>query len=256
MHRYFIEDTAEKIYTVYHEPDPATDRNSAVLLVYPDGQEYMRSHRMYLQIAKELSRVGFHVLRFDFYGTGDSSGEHAVASIGRWQGNIARCAEELIAVSGTPKLSIFATRLGATIASSIEITGTQLQHFIALDPVISPANHLKSKRRQHCAMLEDLNRFQFRRSDTADGDDILGYEYSPQLCSDLCELTFNSAKNTYQRNTVLFSSSQNETVDFSECGFDEVLSLEQIDFHWDELAALEVLLSPGKLPQQISGLLA
>lgn len=256
MHRYFVEDSAEKIYTVYHEPDPATDRNSAVLLVYPDGQEYMRSHRLYLQIAKELSRVGHHVLRFDFYGTGDSSGDHSAASLGRWQDNISRCAEEVTTVSGTRRLSIFSARLGATIASSVDIANAQLQHFIALDPVLKPEIYLDSKQRQHRAMLTDLNRFQFERSDTAVGDDILGSEYSEQLCTELRELTFNAPRNAYQHTTAIVSNDDCNSEEIAAYGFDQVESLEHANYYWDDPAALEVMLSPGRLPLHISELLA
>ncbi|MFK7730987.1 MAG: alpha/beta hydrolase [Pseudomonadales bacterium] len=255
MHRYFIEDSAEKIYAVYQEPDLAADRNRAVLLVYPDGQEYMRSHRLYLQIAKELSRVGFHVLRFDFYGTGDSTGDHADASLACWQDNINRCAQELIDISGTQSLSIFAARLGATIASSVAISSAQLQHFIALDPVLEPSTHLEGKQDQHRDMLADLNRFQFDRSDTLANGDILGYEYSAQLCSELRGFTFNIPQNAYQQSTALLSNRECKAVDFTAHGFDHVQSLEQSNYHWDDLAALEVLLSPGRLPAQISDIL-
>lgn len=255
MHRYFIEDSTEKIYAVYHEPDLTADRNQAVLLVYPDGQEYMRSHRLYLQIAKELSRAGFHVLRFDFYGTGDSSGNHAKASLARWQDNIGRSAEELIAVSGTRSLSIFATRLGASIASGVGISSAQLQHFIALDPVIKPASHLENKQYQHREMLADLNRFQFKRSVSEACDDILGYQYSEQLRSELRDFAFHSLKGAYLRSTALVSDSNFDTADLTKYNFDHAENLNQANYHWDDLAALEVLLSPGSLPLIIRDLL-
>ena len=60
---------------ILHEPDPAKARGVCVLLLSPGIKGRVGPHRLYLKIAARLVPLGFHVLRFDYYGLGDSEGE-------------------------------------------------------------------------------------------------------------------------------------------------------------------------------------
>ena len=57
------------------EPDPACARNVCVLLLSPGIKGRVGPHRLYLKLAAKLVPMGFHVLRFDFHGLGDSDGD-------------------------------------------------------------------------------------------------------------------------------------------------------------------------------------
>lgn len=57
-----------------HEPDPRCARGVCVLLLSPGIKGRVGPHRLYLKIAAGLVPRGFHVLRYDFYGLGDSDG--------------------------------------------------------------------------------------------------------------------------------------------------------------------------------------
>lgn len=60
---------------ILHEPEPSTARGVCVLLLSPGIKGRVGPHRLYLKIAAGLVPLGFHVLRFDFRGLGDSEGE-------------------------------------------------------------------------------------------------------------------------------------------------------------------------------------
>ncbi|MCC6750223.1 MAG: alpha/beta fold hydrolase [Deltaproteobacteria bacterium] len=53
------------------EPGPAP----AVLLLHGFTGHHLEQDRLFVQTARRLTRAGFFVLRFDFYGSGDSDGE-------------------------------------------------------------------------------------------------------------------------------------------------------------------------------------
>jgi pimeloyl-ACP methyl ester carboxylesterase len=58
-----------------HSPDSRTARGVCILLLSPGIKGRVGPHRLYLKLADPLVAAGFHVLRFDYYGLGDSEGE-------------------------------------------------------------------------------------------------------------------------------------------------------------------------------------
>jgi pimeloyl-ACP methyl ester carboxylesterase len=63
-----------QLHGILHEPDPSVARGVCVLLLSPGIKGRVGPHRLYLKIAARLVPLGFHVLRFDYYGLGDSEG--------------------------------------------------------------------------------------------------------------------------------------------------------------------------------------
>jgi len=64
-----------RLHGILHVPTASTARGVCVLLLSPGIKGRVGPHRLYLKIAARLVPLGFHVLRFDFYGLGDSEGE-------------------------------------------------------------------------------------------------------------------------------------------------------------------------------------
>lgn len=65
------------LHGMLHEPDAAVARGVCILLLSPGIKGRVGPHRLYLKIAARLVPMGFHVLRFDYHGLGDSAGELA-----------------------------------------------------------------------------------------------------------------------------------------------------------------------------------
>lgn len=65
------------LHGMLHEPDAALARGVCILLLSPGIKGRVGPHRLYLKLAEPLVAAGFHVLRFDYYGLGDSGGELA-----------------------------------------------------------------------------------------------------------------------------------------------------------------------------------
>ena len=63
-----------KLHGILHAPDPDMARGECILLLSPGVKGRVAPHRLYLQMAERLVPLGFHVLRFDFHGLGDSEG--------------------------------------------------------------------------------------------------------------------------------------------------------------------------------------
>lgn len=117
MNPFFFGDSANPLYGVYHPPTATQKQTEAILLCPPFGQEYMRSHRAYRQLAMLLNKKGYAVLRFDYKGTGDSFGEPEDASIQDWIGDIGIAIEELKHSAQVSTVSLVGLRLGGLIAA-------------------------------------------------------------------------------------------------------------------------------------------
>ena len=66
------------IFLAHYSPkncQVSPDKAKAIILVPPFAEEMNRSKRMYVLCARLLANAGFHVISFDYSGTGDSSDE-------------------------------------------------------------------------------------------------------------------------------------------------------------------------------------
>src|SRR5271167_3777051 len=107
-----------ELFGLYHPPAGAM-RDAAILLVCPLGTDYTRSDRAHRHLAERLAAMGFPVLRYDHYGTGDSGGdEHAPELVRAWLDDVGIAAAELRARSGLAKIALIGLRIGATFATA------------------------------------------------------------------------------------------------------------------------------------------
>lgn len=130
-----------RLFGVYHPPEGKTQA-TAVLLCYPAGQEYMRVHRGYLNLATQLAREGFPVLRFDWFGTGDSAGELEEASLQRWRSDLRAAMGALRSRSACAHFCLLGCRLGGTLALLHAGQDAGISHLVLWEPVLDGAAYL------------------------------------------------------------------------------------------------------------------
>jgi pimeloyl-ACP methyl ester carboxylesterase len=110
------------------------------------GHEYARSHRVLRHLALALADAGCHVLRFDWFGTGDSGGEPDAAEIRGWIGDVGTAIDELKDTAGVSRVSLVGVRLGASLALTAAATRRDVESAVLWDPVVSGANYLTELR--------------------------------------------------------------------------------------------------------------
>ncbi len=90
----------------------------SVVLCRPLGYESNCAYGAYTQLAEQLAQAGFDVLRFDYPGTGDSSGDDSQPNrVQSWIDSIVCATEVLSKLSGNEQVCLFGLRLGATLAA-------------------------------------------------------------------------------------------------------------------------------------------
>ena len=131
----FFAGSAGALYGCHHLPDgSATDR--AALLCAPLGHEYARCHRALRQLAAQLARRGFHVLRFDYSGSGDSEGDAETLRLEQCRLDIASAIAELRRHSGASHVALVGLRHGATLAFQATTSSAEVDRLVMWQPVL------------------------------------------------------------------------------------------------------------------------
>lgn len=155
-----------------HHPPRGAPRDSAVLLCYPLPQEYGSVHWAYRRLAMALAQRGFHVLRFDYRGTGDSSGDASDATFENMIDGAKLAVDELRDVSGARRVSVVGMRFGAAVAA--RLPSTHLREVVLWEPILSGREHLEELRRVH-ATRELMWLLPKAKHAPGDPEDLLGY---------------------------------------------------------------------------------
>ncbi len=133
--------TAQRRLFGIHDPAaPVGGRPRAAVLCYPWGTEYIYAHRSMRQLALKLSASGYHTLRFDYFGIGDSSGDAADIDLTGWQSDTESAIEALKDISGTTKVALVGLRAGANIAASVASQSpADVEALVLWDPIVTGA---------------------------------------------------------------------------------------------------------------------
>lgn len=137
-----------RLFAMYAPARPGGRHRRAVVICPPWGDEYLCSHRAIRQLAHGLAAVGVDVLRFDYFGTGDSAGEIREASLAGWQDDIEAALDELRDMAGTARVGVIGLRLGATLAASLLARKPGIAESLGLwDPVACGEDYLRELER-------------------------------------------------------------------------------------------------------------
>lgn len=174
-----------ELFGLYHPV--ATPATKAVLLCPPLGQDLIRCHRLYRQLAQALAAAGLPVLRFDYYGSGDSAGRSADLHWTRCLDDIVSAATELRARSGCGRVLAFGARMGgsAAIASA---ASAGLAALVLWDPIVDGAAHVAQLDAMQDSLQHDTRRFLKPRTVAAIANQWLGFDVSGELRRQLLAL--------------------------------------------------------------------
>lgn len=198
------------LFGCYHEPRTGPSRNCAVVICQPIGHEYVYCHRALRQLAARLSDSGFPVLRFDYYGCGDSSGDAEEGSISQWLQNISAAVSEIRLKANVGQICLIGIRLGAALSLITAAGGGDIDTLVLWDPVVRGTVYLQG--------LYSLQREALRcrpkpvracKSDV--GTEIIGFPLPIPLRAELENL--NLLKITPKSMTSILSIHSDQTAD-------------------------------------------
>jgi len=108
-----------RLFGNYEPAQEILGKVRAVLLCHPMGNEQIFAYRTMRLLATRLVQAGFHVLRFDYFGTGDSYGDTGEGDFASWCGDIETAIEELEEITGATSINLVGLRLGANLSARV-----------------------------------------------------------------------------------------------------------------------------------------
>jgi pimeloyl-ACP methyl ester carboxylesterase len=152
-----------------------------VILCHPLGEEYIRFHRVYRQLSFRLSNIGFPVLRFDFYGCGDSSGDCQQGQISQWLTDISTAVGEMRHRSGATKICLIGIRFGGTLSTMAGIARGDIDGMVLWDAVVSGQAYVEELTTAHQEMLRTAHVKPKPRMPDEEQTEILGFPLTASL---------------------------------------------------------------------------
>lgn len=180
-----------QLFGLYHAPDPAVERDFGVLLCNPWGQEYVRAHRAIAQLGLRLARQGFPVLRFDYFGTGDSLGGDNEGSLAGWQADLRAAIQELKRRARIESVFLAGLRLGAALAALVASGREDVEGLVLWEPAVSGAEYVQDLQVWH----EEKSFYFLNKVNAANGQpEMLGFGLHETLLPDLNALDLLAMK--------------------------------------------------------------
>lgn len=252
-----------QMFGLHHPPAVASaGSRTAVLICNPLGQEAVRTHRMFRVLADRLARAGLHVLRFDYYGTGDSAGPDDAGDIVGWRKDVAAAHEEVTRRSGCSRTIWFGARLGATLAAlAANDVPKAPEQLLLWEPVVSGRRYLDHLKVMHLKALHES--YSIAPAAILQGEhehEALGFGIGPALRQQLSAIDLTqpgaAAAGTY---TVIAPPGNAEATAFATALRNEGRSTKSIDFEhnfdWTSEEALNTSLVPADALQLVSSLI-
>lgn len=247
------------LYGVYEEPTTVAATDIGVLMCYPLGHEYMRSHFAFRRIASMLAKQGIHSMRFDYYGTGDSSGESREMSISRIFEDIRIAVEEFTEISRVTHVSLLGLRFGGLAAGLFPAGKMKIDSVILWDPVVEGAAYLAEMRALHselsnhpfyvprgfCDPLEENGK-----------EELIGYRYPTDFLKELSTMSSLEVSACSADNVYIYGSEERPFYQSLRDHFQKHNKLRDYQVirdagDWSDLLQADQRLMPSGIPQAI-----
>jgi alpha/beta superfamily hydrolase len=188
---FFFDLGADRLFAVLHRPARGQPRQG-IVLCHALGEERLWSHRVYVNLGRDLARRGMALLRFDFRGEGDSDLEFEQTGLATRLEDAMRAAAVLLErAPGLSGVIYLGHRLGAAVAAAAAAASERATGLVAWDPLPSGREYLMQLLRSTVASQMSIagkatSRTQLLRALDAGGTVFVdGYGIGPALYRDL-----------------------------------------------------------------------
>lgn len=256
MEPFFFGTTGHELLGIYHPPTGA-DKAGGVVVCPPLFGEYLRSHGCLRRIATSLAANGHHVLRFDYFGTGDSAGDFSETDPSSWAEDIETAVAELKDIAGVQRIRLLGVRLSATMVAQLIGQDDCIQRIVLWDPVMSGADYIAQLRNTHRKLLAAHNHGQRRNRKRRDDDQsLVGFRVSQRLVQHVSQLEMPLLSAALSRSgtsaAIVLSQKDYSYGPLLACAAADNVSIDKISFDCDWTTYSESVLYPRDIERVLA----
>jgi pimeloyl-ACP methyl ester carboxylesterase len=200
---------SRQLFGVYEGPPADSPTDRGVVLCYPYGRDYVAAFRAFRVLAARLAGVGFHVLRFDYCGTGDSPGEADDASIRQRIDDILTAIDWMGEQHGAADVSLVGLRLGASLAALAAGQCGRVGRLVLWEPIVDGRAEVAEMVARHHAWLDAQVLERRGTRALARDDELLGYRFTASMRRDLEEVSLWSLRTSPAPDVRIVSAAPN-----------------------------------------------
>lgn len=199
---FFFPSGAYELYGVLHQPARVT--GPGFVFCHPLGEEKLWSHRVLVSFARTLANAGCPVLRFDYRGNGDSSGEFAEADVDAILSDVDCAIDTLEAKTGIDEVALLGLRFGGTAAAQIAERRADVRRLVLWAPIVEGARYMQDLLRINLSTQLAVYREIRADREALVGEfaagrtvNIEGYEFSPRMYEQIAALKIAGARRAF-----------------------------------------------------------
>lgn len=186
MSPFYFGTSHRKLFGVYTPARTGGPNAGAIVLCHPWGPEYLYAHRSMRQLASMLNTAGFHTLRFDYFGTGDSAGDMMQADLRGWEEDIEMAIDELKDMTGAFRVALVGLRLGAILAARVAAKrGREVEALALWDPMVSGNEYLLELLRSASSRPIEKAQLTVEVAETGRAHEIRGFPLTEAMAREL-----------------------------------------------------------------------
>jgi alpha-beta hydrolase superfamily lysophospholipase len=143
----YFKSGGETLFGWLHLPPENLRSDRGIVICKPFGYEAICAHASIRAFANACASAGAAVLRFDYTGTGDSSGADSHADeISQWCDDIGAAMETLRRTCHVGRMGLLGVRFGALLAALAAADDSRVEDLIAVAPIVSGRRYLRELR--------------------------------------------------------------------------------------------------------------
>lgn len=170
------------IYNIVHK----TTKNSTkgVIFCQSLGHEYIRAHKVICSLANDFSKLGYHSIRFDYFGTGDSTGLNEEINLKSCIDSFSEVLKEFISNYYLNEIIIIGNRFGSLIPllTDLDKFNDIISNLILWDPLLNGQDYLNEIRNAHIERLGKQKSI----------NELIGFKYSTDFINEIRDIEINS----------------------------------------------------------------
>ena len=213
-HFYFKNSSSKELFGVIHNSEEASSKG--VLICHPLFEEKLHVHRVLVDFSRCLSLSGLSVMRFDYYGDGDSSGDFVEATVETRLSDIGSALEFFRKKAHLQKIAVLGVRFGATLGSIFSEKGYSIDSLVLWAPVTNGSEYLQEILRMNLVnQVTVYKKVLHSREDLIKGlkegknINVEGYEITRELYEQISSVDLLAADKNFTGRTLLVQPAKN-----------------------------------------------